>query len=76
AAPSIPLSSDWQLVDDPEPVVSAPRERASEAAAPRIEFDFELEPLEASAPVAVARDRGFEEMRLDGPAANNAEPQE
>ncbi len=70
---SIPALSDWQLVDDPAPVVSAPRERSAQPApAPRIEFDFELEPLEEKQ-VSVAREREFEEMRLEKVAAKPAE---
>ena len=64
-APSIPALSDWQLVDDPAPVVSAPRERAEQAAsAPQIESSFELEPLEEKR-VAITRDREFDEMWLE-----------
>ena len=63
--PSIPALSDWQLVDDPAPVVSAPRERAEQAAsAPQIESSFELEPLEEKR-VAITRDREFDEMWLE-----------
>ena len=54
--------------------MSAPREKPAEAKpAVRIEFDFELEPLEASAPVAAIRDREVEEMRLDHVVAGSPE---
>ncbi len=70
--PSIPALSDWQLVDDPAPVVSAPRERAAPAPAPRMEFNFDLEPLEEKA-AAIVREREFDEMRIEKTAAKPAE---
>jgi chemosensory pili system protein ChpB (putative protein-glutamate methylesterase) len=71
-APSIPALSDWQLVDDPVPVVSAPRERATQTApTPRMEFDFELEPLEEKT-VAIVREREFDEMRIEKVTAKPA----
>jgi chemosensory pili system protein ChpB (putative protein-glutamate methylesterase) len=69
---SIPGSTDWQLVDDPAPVVSAPRERAAPAPAPRMEFDFDLEPLEEKA-AAIVREREFGEMRMEKTAAKPTE---
>ncbi|HEY3520179.1 MAG TPA: hypothetical protein VGK80_03960 [Rhodanobacteraceae bacterium] len=71
-AVSIPRSSDWQLVDDPASVVSAPRERAAPAPAPRMEFNFELEPLEEKT-AAIVREREFNEMRIEKIVAKSAE---
>ncbi len=69
---SIPALTDWQLVDDPVPVVSAPRERAAQTAPkPGMEFDFELEPLEEKT-VAIAREREFDEMRIEKVAVKPA----
>ncbi|HWG11188.1 MAG TPA: hypothetical protein VN693_06785 [Rhodanobacteraceae bacterium] len=67
-AASIPSFANWQLVDDAEPVASAPHEKPAETKPepPHAKFDFELEPLEVVAPVIPAREREVAlEMRLD-----------
>ena len=66
--PSIPSSANWQLVDDAEPVASAPHEKPAETKPelPNVKFDFELEPLEAVVPVIPVREKEVAlEMRLD-----------
>jgi two-component system chemotaxis response regulator CheB/chemosensory pili system protein ChpB (putative protein-glutamate methylesterase) len=76
APPGVFSSADWQLVDDVAVVAQAapaPRERKPDPIpAAKFDFDFELEPLEERAPV-VAREREFEEMRLEKVATKPAE---
>lgn len=72
-AKKAPGLSDWKLVDDVEPVVSAPRKRKPETA-PAVtlaDFDFELEPIEHIAPVIV-RERASEELRIEEAKAKPA----
>lgn len=62
-----PHPDDWQLLDDPTPVVSAPRgSPATSTATAQVDggLDFELEPMESVAP-ALVRERESEEMRLE-----------
>lgn len=77
STPSVPMAipapnfANWHLVDDAEPVVSAPREKSEETKPEPSsnKFDFELEPLEVVVPVIAVRERAALEMRLDHTAA-------
>ena len=67
-AASIPSSANWRLVDDAEPVASAPHEKPVETKPEplHVKFDFELEPLEVAVPVIPVREKEVAlEMRLD-----------
>lgn len=70
SAPAIekaPSFSNWQLVDDTAPVVSAPREKPAQAASAMTfaDFKFDLEPIEEVVTPAIVRERISEELRLE-----------
>ncbi len=74
AAAKTPSFSDWQLVDDVAPVVSAPREKPAEAAAalPFADFKFDLEPIEEVIPPAIVHERVSQELRLEEAVSKSA----